>query len=551
MRANSFSLVEGTEADYTYVACSVIVTLACVAVASLDHIMLALRVGKASTVDTMRSAPHLSFQPISSAMLADASRVSWCAYTAHTHRHMLPQVNSTALRLSDCVTPSVSSTIQGTQGTGNVKVTPCKAQCSTHTALSLGCMDVKADAAIEVVDSYSVTVTFESPQCMVECQPTLSDRPHPMQLRLRMGFSTSTTSHTSYDLALPAAIDISKAKIQISRKRGFVTILLPVAKKSDVSRRLTYMYRSTSSFPPSPSSPPSPSNTLPLYSLFGVTRVFFGSMLKIDPQSSTQRGYEDLYLLASAQLHLSEREGNKGGNKETKTALVSMKETIHSLILNFLAYKNNNQPRTRLFGFASESSGIEIIVFVNSLRLDPSQGTIVIDAAVCVLDMKVNLDTVARWYQNEVEEGKSAHWTPPTTVCVSASEVVLWKRMLPALCERTRNDWCHAACCEYIYPPQSKSTSKKGKKKSSGGGGAGVGGAADSSSRVTEDLIPRSCDTMGTAVLCHCGQGKGLGGSEFEEYLGGSGHPLLSHFSRVAISPLFTPFMPMFWEGES
>jgi hypothetical protein len=243
-------------------------------------------------------------------------------------------------------------------------------------------------------------------------------------------------------------------------------------------------------------------------------------------------------------VQLGKGERAVGGNTVLptagKTALVSMKETIHSISTNALGYQTE---RSVLSGFCTASSGIEVILFVNCLRVDFTLGTVVIDAAACVLDKATNLDAVAGFVS-----------APARRLCqirVADNELVQWKRALPALAERARNSWEHSPNCEYrfLQPQRSGGGQKKGKGKGKGKKKKEVKeqDGEDEDEDEDEDLIPLSENTMGTPVLCSCGAGKGLEGSEFERYLGDhGGHHLLRHFTRVAISPLFPCFADAF-----
>ena len=52
------------------------------------------------------------------------------------------------------------------------------------------------------------------------------------------------------------------------------------------------------------------------------------------------------------------------------------------------------------------------------------------------------------------------------------------------------------------------------------------------------DTIPLSSKSYRQPVMCRCGMGRGLQGSEFEKNVGKS-NPVYQHFLRAAISPVF------------
>ena len=89
---------------------------------------------------------------------------------------------------------------------------------------------------------------------------------------------------------------------------------------------------------------------------------------------------------------------------------------------------------------------------------------------------------------------------------VTDDELAFWKKSLPVMNERTRNDWKHDKQSQYV----------------SGG----------------VDTIPLSSKIDGRHVSCRCGMGLGMQGSEFEKVVDKS-NPVYQHFFRPAISPLF------------
>ena len=110
-----------------------------------------------------------------------------------------------------------------------------------------------------------------------------------------------------------------------------------------------------------------------------------------------------LYLLAGSQLAVDEQGDTYTG---ITAASISMKLTMHSLILHTYNDKHDGVEglkSIRLFSFASPKLGGAIMVYVNSIQANFDDGTVIIDAAVCVLtDEKItcNVRTVAPWFQH-------------------------------------------------------------------------------------------------------------------------------------------------------
>ena len=75
------------------------------------------------------------------------------------------------------------------------------------------------------------------------------------------------------------------------------------------------------------------------------------------------------------------------------------------------------------------------MVCVNSPHIIFDDGTVIIDAAVCVLtDEKItcNVRTVAPWFQDFSEASIFLN--------VTDDKLTFWKKSLPVMNERTRND---------------------------------------------------------------------------------------------------------------
>ena len=139
------------------------------------------------------------------------------------------------------------------------------------------------------------------------------------------------------------------------------------------------------------------------------------------------------------------------------------------------------------------------MVYVNSPHINFDDGTVIIDAAVCVLtDEKITCNAVAPWFQDFSEASIFLN--------VTDDELAFWKKSLPVTNERTRNDWKHDKQCQYV----------------SGG----------------VDTIPLSSKIDGQPVMCRCGMCKEMQGSEFEKVVDKS-NPVYQHFFRAVISLLF------------
>lgn len=469
---NSFTLLEGTKIDYQWIACSVLVPIPCLLIAppndvkvclTLSHLMVGrkeiISLGKELIIDY--------------ASLNNIDRVSWCEYNRDNHHHFIATTT---------VSNSIGDQIHSSNPSVVASISNFKA-----TLKNLSSQQNKAAGENFELGPYSGTITFKGIS-LEDVTPELIEMSHPLYAQLKLKSVRIT-------FELPVLSNIAKSRIQISRKGGYVNLLMPLEKSEVVSTdRIFWMF-----------SEQSKTNSPPNFTIFGVSRILLDSMPKINCSLVPKKSW--LFRLAGSQLSSpSERVTVK-----KKTALVSLKETIHSLVLNFVG---DNQHGTchRLIGFNSTSHGVEIIVFVNSIRVDVSLGSVVLDTAVCILDENKNLNIVPIWFQDEMSNKKF----PNISVNVTDEEMILWKKSLPVFCERIRNNWAHTKHCEYI-------------------------------SHTTNMVqIPLSLE-MGKQVVCSCCNGKGLENTEFHTYLSLNKiafQDVYPHFFRAGIPLLFNPSDP-------
>lgn len=185
-----------------------------------------------------------------------------------------------------------------------------------------------------------------------------------------------------------------------------------------------------------------------------------------------------------------------GGQKITQDgwkALADLKESIHSLFVRHTGIQGNG--RFSMFALRDPSVGPYAVVFISDVRFDLASHTFVLNGYLLPFSRK---PTVVRALEKIFS-------SPICSVNTAGEEVVMWRRLLPALAERCRQTWRHRATCEYI---------KTGK--------------------VPLSLLPLE------SPICSCGEGKDVEGMHkvkgWKEFA-----PLCT---RIAISPLFAvPYM--------
>ena len=454
----NFILLEGSSSNYEYLVCSVIVPISCLIG---DEAKISLSLSGAMYKKDASAAQIFGMSGlVYSSFLHDKTLVSWTNYIPD--KVALPDAMKCDQEL---IYSKYCYDLQ-------------KAIWSPLTAI------IKDGCVTSFVCKVNLADTkFFKDGNMKSCSPVLLE--HSNMLRV----SLQVTLGKNLEVSLPVALDVHNITIQISRKEGYLNLLLPFFKRPSCQSHVMV----------STVKDPSLSDEI-RYSYIGSSRALLNSMPKVDLKVNFDLN-NWLYLLASSQLAMDERGDSYTG---MTAASISMKSTIHTLILNTFNHGRHGVEglkRLRLFSFTSPMMGGAIMVYVNSIRLNFDDGSVVVDAAVCVLtdDKKTsNVRIVAPWFQDFHGE--------TTYIKITDDELVLWKKALPIMNERTRNDWKHTKNCEYVS--------------------SGV------------DTIPLSSKSGGLPVMCQCCMGKGMQGTEFEEIVGKS-NPAHQHFFRAAISPLF------------
>ena len=275
--------------------------------------------------------------------------------------------------------------------------------------------------------------------------------------------------------SLPVAVDTGNATVQISRKKGYFNLIFS-------------FYEGTTL----PCISMSSTGIAGQFDFVGVSRTLLDSMPKIDVDAATDAN-QWFIRLARAQACLDESEEREAQIRAGGAAL-GMKETIRFIITHFAdsGYK--------FFAFSTQANGVEAVLYVNSVRLNFEDGSIVLDTAVCMLTLD-NRDLIDRWASDLIEINQMLPMN------LSTKDMGLWKISFPCMSERTRNNWEHSDRCQYVR-----------------------------STNIPGD-ISLSC-AIGESAMCRCCLGKGLEHTEFERQVGSS-HPVYHHFFRAAISPFF------------
>lgn len=493
-----FSVVSGNINNCKYISCSAVVPISALVIDAPANIRVELRLHY-SMVRKSRDIIKM-FGPLlvlHSTPLSDTKHVSWCAYEDQFMAIVPPPLSvmynhisnrsSLTLEQEGRASNKLKSDKISSSSTANISPMECHGIREVQfTSLAINPSGLKN----EENGHFQCKLSFEDPSILATCQPELVYRPCPSQVRLLLQDSPSMQF---VDLRLSVLVDIAQSRMQISRNKGYINILFTPLRNGSCPERITHVFRENL--------------CLSQFHLLGISRLNLESMPKINNYVDGSK-LNWLGTIAAAQLDHKERYAESA----VKTALGSWKETVHALTMYFTGQQEPGVYK-RLFGLSSSTAfGVEIVIFLNSIRLDFFSHSVVLDVAMCVVDYSQG-QTIKSWCDSFDDK------TGLNVLNVSADEMLLWKKLLPALAERARSNYEHVhGRCEYC--------------------------ATGSSGSAGGDYIPRiSYLSCCQPVVCSCVLGKGLEGTEFEAIVGKSRHKAVyKNFFRAAISPIFNAF---------
>ncbi|RFU80772.1 mynd finger family [Trichoderma arundinaceum] len=146
--------------------------------------------------------------------------------------------------------------------------------------------------------------------------------------------------------------------------------------------------------------------------------------------------------LTSFQFSAEERrlrgEVDKSGLSEN--VRVNFKESLFTM---FLVASGVQGGKTGMFLMSQPGGkGIQTLLFVSALRLDGDTASVVLDAAIIPLTLKMLESEALREFFVEMRPLEGC------TLTVNDEELALWKKTVPSLVERCRT-WNHLSTCEY------------------------------------------------------------------------------------------------------
>lgn len=267
----------------------------------------------------------------------------------------------------------------------------------------------------------------------------ISIRSESLKSCLNSGCHVHTTCSTPWNLMvqigtdtvprldLPIPIDVLSYKTRVARKSSYVEVVASVE--------------------PSESWKASPSSTYPLYAfdkgapvLWDMPHLNLEALPIVDTTQHAKLEWLNTHLSLMFTAHERRLRSNPSLRQlQGERTRVEFKESLFSIFMHFTGLQGR---REHVFGINTpDNGGVHLVLFVSKLRLDLSNRTVVLDAAVLPLHDGL-IPKVAPFLQLLTRRGLC-------NIRVDDEEMRLWKHMLPAWVERCRA-WEHRNDCEYI-----------------------------------------------------------------------------------------------------
>lgn len=144
-------------------------------------------------------------------------------------------------------------------------------------------------------------------------------------------------------------------------------------------------------------------------------------------------------MMSARERKLREKAMASKGTVQEDTR-INFKDTLLAFLLTFGGLQQAGQHVRILRLNHPNKGGVHVIFLGSSLRLDAANSTVVLDAAILPLTLK--LVHKIRPFLEAINE------LPSATLTVDDNELRLWKEVIPAMVERCRT-WMHKSTCEY------------------------------------------------------------------------------------------------------
>lgn len=236
-------------------------------------------------------------------------------------------------------------------------------------------------------------------------------------------------------LTFPVPVIKEGSKTRIARTSSYVEVIAPLADPVSSQTLDSFIYPSTLANAENSSNIGHPI-PVPL----SIPHVNLDTLPILD--ISDKEGLSFLTNLASFTFSARERKLRDQADKSglAPSSRMNFKESLFTI---FMLASGLQGGQTGLFAINHpQKGGIHMLIFVSALRLDGANGSVVLDAAALPLTVDIIRGGQMDSFLLIIRTLECC------SVTVDDEELVLWKKILPALVERCRI-WSHTPECEY------------------------------------------------------------------------------------------------------
>ncbi|KAI0006748.1 hypothetical protein F4779DRAFT_595194 [Xylariaceae sp. FL0662B] len=354
------------------------------------------------------------------------------AMNVHTFKHVGPMMEVYTTKISNTsrvfVTrymPEMDRYPFETRGESSVAEANASNISQSSTAILI--TPKMADNGVLSLCGHADILSQEGKALLANRVPITLRQPSPFSIDIVLGKNEMVCT-----IIFPIPVRKDTAITRIARTSGYVEVIAPLADPLTSEPLSSFMYPFALG-----------ENSVPV--LLNSQNVNLDSLPILNVEQSQKKANKWINTLTSHQFSARERRLRDSGTSDRglSTSLrLNFKESLFSM---FMLASGLQGGSTGLFGLQHPTNGNEMLIFVRTIRLNGAESSIVLDAAVIPLTRQL-LDSraLSKFFLilRELQIG---------AINIDDEELVLWKKVIPALAERCRT-WDHGPECEYKRP---------------------------------------------------------------------------------------------------
>lgn len=302
-------------------------------------------------------------------------------------------------------------------------------------------VDLDSDSHISSITGHLDVLSTKAKKLLAEKAAVDVQKVSPFVFEIIIG-----SREAVYLLHFPVPVLKNGSKTRVARSSSYVEVVAPVADPATAQTLSDFIFPTTLAKSDGTVSFDGAAQPLPI--TLNIPHLNLDSMPILDASQKDRMGF--LTTLASSTFSVRERQLREAflGSNASSLALSARINFKESLFTMFMLASGLQGGQTGLFAIDHPGrGGIHMLLFVSALRLDLANASVVLDAAVIPFTRAIlesgHLDSFLLILRT----------LECCTITVDDEELILWKKVLPALVERCRT-WSHAPPpqCEYAHP---------------------------------------------------------------------------------------------------